>query len=447
MPLLETTPQPAPLPLGFANPERAAGWYRWVICALLFLATSINYMDRQVISILKPTLQHSLGWTEIDYGNIMFAFMTAYALGNLLAGRVMDRIGVRRGFSMAVVVWSVAAAAHGLARSAFGFGIARFGLGFAEAGNFPAAIKTVRQWFPKRERALATGIFNAGSNVGAVVAPLMVPWITIHWGWPAAFYVTGGLGFLWLLLWLPTYAHPEEHPRVSPQELAYIRSDPPGPTVAIPWLELLKHRQTWAFVIGMFVTSPIWWFYLYWVPGFFHDRHGVNLTAIGLPLITIYVMADVGSVGGGWISLALLKRGWSANAARKTSMLICALCVVPVAAAAVVSNVWLAVVLIGLAASAHQGFAANLYTLVSDTTPGQAVSSVVGIGGMAGAIGGMASAKIVSWVLTWTGSYLYLFVGASCGYLCVLLVIHLLLPRLEPMRLDRLLSAANADTR
>jgi ACS family hexuronate transporter-like MFS transporter len=410
--------------------------YRWVICALLFFATTINYMDRQVIGLLKPTLETSLGWNEIDYGHIVFAFSAAYALGYLVAGRVMDRIGVRLGFSLAVAVWSLAAAAHGLARSVFGFGSARAALGLAEGGNFPAAIKTIRQWFPKRERALATGIFNAGSNVGAVVTPLIVPWITVHWGWPAAFYVTGGLGFLWLLLWIPSYARPEQHARVSPAELAYIHSDPPDPAVTIAWLELLKHRQTWAFVIGMFITSPIWWFYLYWVPDFLHHRHGVNLMAIGPPLITIYLMADVGSVGGGWISSSLLKRGHSVNVARKTAMLVCALCVVPVAAAAVVSQVWLAVALIGLAAAAHQGFSANLYTLVSDTMPGQAVGSVVGIGGMAGAIGMMAVSETVSRVLQKTGSYFWLFVAASCGYLCVLLAIHLILPRLEPMRLD-----------
>jgi ACS family hexuronate transporter-like MFS transporter len=368
----------------------------------------------------------------------VFACSAAYALGYLLAGRVMDRLGVRLGFSLAVVVWSLAAAAHGLARSVFGFGAARAALGLSEGGNFPAAIKTVRQWFPKRERALATGIFNAGSNVGAVVTPLIVPWITLHWGWPAAFYVTGCLGFLWLLLWIPSYAQPEEHSWVSPAELAYIRSDPPDPAVAIPWLELLRHRQTWAFVIGMFVTSPIWWFYLYWVPDFLHHRHGVNLLQVGPPLITIYLMADVGSVGGGWISSALLKRGRSANVARKTAMLICALCVVPVAAAAVVSQVWVAVALIGLAAAAHQGFSANLYTLVSDTTPGQTVGSVVGIGGMAGALGMMAVSETVSRVLQQTGSYFWLFVAASCGYLAVLLAIHLILPRLEPMRLERL---------
>lgn len=292
----------------------------------------------------------------------------------------------------------------------------------------------------EKERALATGIFNAGSNLGPLITPLLVPWIAGTWGWPAAFFITGSFGFLWLICWLLVYRNPAEHPRLSPGELAYIRSDPPDPQVKIPWLELLRHRQTWAFLIGMLMTSPIWWFYLYWIPGFLSKRHGLHLTQIGLPLVAIYLMTDVGSVGGGWLSSFLIKRGWSINWARKTALLACALCVVPVFSAATVSHLWMAVFLIGLAAAAHQGFSANLYTLVSHTVPRQAVSLVVGIGGMAGAIGGMIFAKLAGAVLDQVGrgeaaNYFILFCIAASNYLIALLVIHLLLPRLQPMPL------------
>ncbi|MEK7674224.1 MAG: MFS transporter [Verrucomicrobiota bacterium] len=413
------------------------GWYRWVICGLLFFATTINYIDRQIIGVLKPVLDKELGWSEIDYSNIVLAFQLAYAVGYALGGRVMDQIGVRIGYSVAVLLWSLAAMGHAAVRSVVGFSVARFGLGLAEGGNFPAAIKTITEWFPQRERALATGIFNAGSNVGALITPLLVPWITIQFGWPAAFLATGSLGFIWLAVWIGCYQNPEQHPRVSPGELAYIRSDAPDPVLKLPWLELLRHRQTWAFVVGMFMSSPIWWFYLYWIPDFLHKRHGLDLIHLGPPLVVIYLMTDVGSIGGGWLSSALIKRGWSVNAGRKTAMLVCALCVVPVFAASMVSHLWTAVFLVGLAASAHQGFSANLFTLVSDTVPRQAVSSVVGIGGMAGAIGGMFIAKLAGYVLEWTGNYLILFLIASTAYLIALLIIHLLLPRLQPMTFDR----------
>ncbi|MBI4324351.1 MAG: MFS transporter, partial [Chloroflexi bacterium] len=377
-----------------------------------------------------------LGWSEIDYSDIVLAFQLAYAVGYALGGRVMDRIGVRIGYSLAVLLWSLAAMSHAAVRSVMGFSVARFGLGLAEGGNFPAAIKTITEWFPQRERALATGIFNAGSNVGALITPLLVPWITIQFGWPAAFLVTGSFGFIWLAVWIGCYQSPEQHPRVSPVELAYIRSDAPDPVVKLPWLELLRHRQTWAFVVGMFMSSPIWWFYLYWIPDFLHKRHGLDLIHLGPPLVVIYLMTDVGSIGGGWLSSALIKCGWSVNAGRKTALLVCALCAVPVFAASIVSHLWTAVFLVGLAASAHQGFSANLYTLVSDTVPRQAVSSVVGIGGMAGAIGGMFIAKLAGYVLEWTGNYLVLFLIASSAYLVALLIIHLLLPRLQPMTFD-----------
>ncbi len=415
-------------PENLARPG-SAGWYRWVICGMLFFATTVNYIDRQVIGVLKPTLQEELGWSEIDYGNIIFSFQMAYAAGYLVTGRLMDRVGVRVGFSLAVALWSIAAVGHGLVRSVLGFCVARFGLGLAEGGNFPAAVKTVSDWFPKKERALATGIFNAGSNVGALLTPLMVPWLAIHWGWPAAFFVTGGLGLLWLLAWLAIYDRPERHPRVSAAELAYIQSDPPDPVQKISWLQLLGHRQTWAFMVGMFLTSPVWWFYLYWVPDFLHKQHGLNLIHLGPPLVVIYLMTDVGSVLGGWFSSRLIKRGWSVLGGRLFAMLVCALMVVPVFLVSSVSNLWVAVLLIGLAASAHQGWSANLFTLVSDTMPRHSVASVVGLGGFAGAIGGMGIAQFVGYILETTGSYRLPFLLAASAYPLALAIIYILLPR------------------
>ncbi|HKN84816.1 MAG TPA: MFS transporter [Pyrinomonadaceae bacterium] len=417
------------------HPGASVAHFRWVICALLFFAATINYIDRQVIAVLKSTLQTQIGWTEIGYSWIVFSFQAAYAIGLLGVGRLMDRIGTRKGFSLAMIFWSAAAMAHALARSAFGFGFARFFLGLGEAGNFPAAIKTVAEWFPKKERALATGIFNSGTNIGALVTPLVVPWITFTWGWQAAFIATGALGFLWLIAWLLLYRSPEEHPALSSSELRYIQSDPPDRSVKIPWLRLLPHRQTWAFSLGKFLTDPIWWVYLFWLPDFLHKRHGLGLKDFGLPLVIVYVMADVGSIGGGWISSSLIKRGWTINAGRKLAMLICALAVVPIVFAAQTSNVWIAVVLIGLAAAAHQGWSCNLFTTTSDMFPRGAVGSVVGIGGMAGAIGGMMIARLVGEILERTGSYVPIFIIAASAYLVALLIIHLLSPRLEPAKL------------
>jgi ACS family hexuronate transporter-like MFS transporter len=417
-----------------SNPmkQRAGGNYRWMICALLFFATTINYIDRQVIGLLKTTLSSEMGWSEIDYSNIVLAFQFAYAIGLLVVGRMMDWLGTKKGFSLAIVFWSLAAMAHALARSVFGFGMARFALGLGESGNFPGSIKTVAEWFPRKERALATGIFNAGSNVGAVIAPLAVPWITITYGWQEAFIVTGALGFIWLGFWWMLYKRPEEHPKLSKQELAYIQSDPSEPTTRIKWKKLFPHRQTWAFAIAKFLTDPIWWLYLYWVPDFLQKSHGITLLNIGLPLVAIYVIADVGSIGGGWISSTLIKRGWSVNAGRKTAMLICALAVVPIVFASQAKDLWLAVGLVGLAAAAHQGWSANLFTIVSDMFPRRAVGSVVGIGGMAGAVGGMVIAKIVGYILQWTGSYFVIFIIAGSMYLLALLILHLMVPKLEP---------------
>ena len=412
------------------------GRYRWVICALLFFAATLNYLDRQVIATLKPTLQKELGWSEIDYSNIVFAFQMAYAIALLLIGRVMDWLGTRKGFSLAVIFWSLSAMGHALVSTVTGFSIARFLLGLGEAGNFPASIKTVAEWFPKKERALATGIFNAGTNVGVIVAALSVPWIALHLGWRWTFLVTGAVGFIWLAFWLVMYRRPEEHARLSEGELSYIRSDPPESAAKVPFARLLPHRQMWAFAIGKFLTDPIWWFYLFWLPDFLNKKFGLDLKNIGLPLMTVYIIADIGSVAGGWLSSSLIKRGWSVNAGRKTAMLICALCVTPIVFASSVDNQWVAVLIVGLAAAAHQGWSANIFTTASDMFPRKAVGSVVGLGGMAGAIGGMLIAKAAGYVLEFTGSYVPLFIIAGSVYLLALLIIHLLAPRLEPANVE-----------
>jgi ACS family hexuronate transporter-like MFS transporter len=412
-----------------------AGYFRWVICALLLFGTTKNYMDRQVLGVLKTTLQHDLGWNEIDYSNLVFAFQASYALGMIVVGGLIDRLGTRLGYALAMIFWSLASMGHALGNSFTSFVIARSSLGFGEAGVFPASIKTVAEWFPKKERALATGIFNAGTNAGAIITPLTVPWITIHWGWRWAFLITGALGFVWLIFWLLLYRKPEEHPRVSKAELEYIRSDPPEPTAKIEWLSLLSLRQTWAFVMGKLMIDPIWWFYLFWVPDFLQRRHGLSLMRIGVPIMVIYVISDFGSVVGGWLSSWMIHRGRSINTSRKTAMLLCALCVVPIMFAYRTDSMWDAVLLIGLAAAGHQGFSANLYTLTSDMFPARALGSVVGIGGMAGAIGGMLIAKVVGYALQWTGSYMVPFVIASFAYLLALATIQILSPKLEPVSL------------
>jgi ACS family hexuronate transporter-like MFS transporter len=431
----DSTPETLKAAVDATTTPSRIGNCRWVICALLFFATTINYVDRAVLGILKDDLARSIGWSETDYSHIVMAFQVAYAIGLLVAGRILDRLGSRIGYLLAVVLWSLAAMSHALARSVLGFGAARFALGLGEGGNFPAAIKTTAEWFPKKERALATGIFNAGTNIGAVVAPLTVPWITLHYGWRWAFVMTGLLGFAWVVFWLTLYRRPEEHRRISKAELAHIRSDPPDPPGKVPWLRLLPHRQTWAFTVGKFLTDPIWWFYLFWIPSFLRKQHGLDLSTIGPPVIAIYLIADIGSVAGGWLSSAFIKRGMSINKSRKIAMLICALCVVPIVFTPTVSGLWGAVALIGLAAAAHQGWSANLFTLVSDTFPRTAVGSVVGFGGMAGAVGGILIAEVTGLVLEFTGSYKPIFVIAGSAYLIALLVIHLLVPTLKEARI------------
>jgi len=407
--------------------------YRWKICALLFFATTINYIDRQVLGILAPTLQTELRWSETDYGAIVSWFTLAYAIGYLGVGRLLDRIGSRIGFALSVTVWSLAAMGHALASSAAGFGVARFALGLGESGNFPASLKTVAEWFPTRERAFATGIFNAGSNMGAILTPIIVPVIVLRWGWRAAFIVTGALGFLWLIAWLVMYRTPETHPRVSAEELAHIRSDAIPETAAIPWLTVFRQRQTWAFVLGKFMTDPVWWFYLFWLPKFLDSRYGIRLASVALPLIIIYLLADVGSVAGGWLSSALIKRGWSVNRARKTTLLIAAVAIVPTMFAPSAPNLAVTVGIVGLAAAAHQWWSTNLFTLPSDMFPGGAIGTVVGIGGFAGSFSGFAFQRITGHVLEANGNnYTPIFVFCGLAYVTALVIIHLLVPRMRP---------------
>jgi ACS family hexuronate transporter-like MFS transporter len=418
-----------------AHPPRE-GHYRWVICALLFFATTINYIDRQVFGILAPEMKKIFGWNDANYTDIVFWFEVSYAIGLLSAGRLLDWIGTRIGFAVAITFWSAACMLHAGMASILGFSVARFLLGLGEAANFPASIKTVAEWFPKKERALATGIFNSGSNVGAIIAPLAVPWIYLTWGWQWAFIATGAIGFVWLVFWLRTFRPPEEHPRLSAAELAYIRSDTCSESVEkVPWRRLLPHRQTWAFVIAKFLTDSVWRWYLYLLPLFFNSQFGLDIKSFGPPFVLIYCLADVGSIGGGWLSSRLIARGWSVNAGRKTAMLLCALCVVPVVFVTQVSNMWTAVWLVGLAAAAHQGWSANLFTTASDMFPKKAVGSMVGLGGMAGALGAMGILKLTGVVLEATGSYTTLFVIAGSAYLVALAALHALVPRLAPARL------------
>jgi MFS transporter, ACS family, hexuronate transporter len=415
-----------------AAPDR----YRWRICSLLFFVTTLIYLDRQVLGVLAPALQRVIGWNEVQYGNIVSAFQVAYALGLLLAGRFIDGVGTRLGYALAIALWTFATTGQSLARTVLAFAIARFVLGLAEAPNFPAAIKTVAEWFPKNERALATGIFNSGANIGAIVAPLTAPWIAIHFGWPWAFVFMAAIGVVWIALWVSTYRRPEMHSKVSSAELRYIQSDPSEPAVAVPWSRLLPHRQTWAFIAGKFLTDPVWWFFLYWLPKFLNSRFGLTLSALGWPLVIVYTMSMGGSIAGGWLSARLLERGWNLNAARKTAMLTCALTVLPIVFAATVRNFWVSVTLVGLAAASHQGWSANLFTLASDMFPKRAVASVVGIGGFGGAVASSLTATFTGFVLQITGSYFPMFVIAGCAYLLALLIVQILAPRLEPVRLS-----------
>ncbi|WP_311270420.1 MFS transporter [Sphingobium sp. WCS2017Hpa-17] len=411
--------------------DRPPTRYRWVVVGLLFAATAINYVDRQMIGVLKPTLSAEMAWSETDYANIVFWFQAAYAVGYLGFGRIVDLVGARFGYAIAVVIWTIAHMAHGGVHSVTQFAMARFGLGVGESGNFPAGIKAVTEWFPQKERAFAIGLFNAGANIGAIVTPLLVPWLTVAYGWRVAFYATGIFGVLWLIAWLTLYRKPEAHKKISAEELAYIRQDPADPVQPIGWGRLITVRETWAYAIGKFCIDPIWWFFLFWLPGYLGTRYGLDLLSFGPPLVAIYLLSDLGSVAGGWMSGRLMKAGKSVNAARKLTMLLCACAVLPVFFAQSIDNLWLAVLIIGIATAAHQAFSANLYTLPSDLFPRGAVGSVVGIGGTVGAIGGMAMAKYAGYVLDSIGSYTPLFAVAASAYFVALAAVHLLSPRLE----------------
>jgi len=393
--------------------------------ALLFGATTVNYVDRQVLGLLAPTLTRELHWTETDYAAIVSWFSVAYGLGLLVMGRVMDRIGVRAGLAIAVLVWSLAAMGHALVRTVAGFGVARALLGLGESGNFPAAVKAVAQWFPKSERALATGVFNAGSNVGVVVAALLVPPIALGLGWRWAFLATGALDLIWLALWVALYREPARPPRLADAERSGADT--------MSWGSLIGRRQTWAFIVGKALTDPVWLFYLFWLPKFLDASFGVRLAGLAAPLVVIYVAADVGSITGGWMSGALIKRGWSVNRGRKTALLIAALCIVPTMFAPAAGRLWVAVSIVSVAAGAHQWWSANLYTTVSDMFPREAVASVVGIGGCAGLFSAFGFQRLTGAILQATGgNYAPIFAVLGLAYLGALALIHFLVPRLEP---------------
>jgi MFS transporter, ACS family, hexuronate transporter len=425
------------------------GKYRWTVCALIFFATTINYLDRQVIGILKPMLESDLNIGEAEYGYIVTAFQLFYAFGMVLAGRLIDKFGTKIGYGISVLLWSFAAMGHALAKGGFGFGFWRALLGVSESGNFPAAIKTVAEWFPKRERALATGIFNSGTNIGAIVAPLAVPAIAMAWGWQLAFIITGAIGFIWIIFWFIFYEIPEKQRRLSAGELSLIKSDADEANESIkpiPWLKLLKFRQTWMFFIGKGMTDPIWWFYLFWIPGWLSEVRGagLNIKSFGLPLVVIYTSTTVGSILGGWLSSFMIKKGVSPFNARKYTMLIFALLVIPIffAQSQGVST-WGAIALISLAASSHQAWSANIFTTVSDSFPKRAVSSVIGIGGMAGALGGAFVSILAGNLLAFykkaghveTG-YTIMFTIAACAYILAWIIMNVFAPKNKKIVID-----------
>lgn len=420
------------------------GNQRWIVVALLFFATTINYIDRQVIGLLKPTLEVEFGWTEQDYSRIVMAFTAAYALGLLVFGRIIDRIGTKLGFSISIVFWSIAACLHGVVKTTFGFGVARAALGLGESGNFPAAIKTVAEWFPKKERALATGIFNSGANIGAVFAPILVPLILALYGWQEAFIFTGAIGFVWLIFWLYYYEIPSRHKKVTDAELAHIHSDNEPDTSnekPLTWGKLFKVRQTYVFIIGKLLTDPIWWFFLFWLPSYFSTSFSLDLKKPGWPLVIIYMATSVGSIGGGYLSSYFIQKGWPVFKARKTAMFIFALCVLPIMTARYATNMWVAVALISLAAAAHQAWSANIFTVASDMFPKKAISSVVGIGGMAGSVGGVLFPLFVGYILdvyknlgNSTAGYNIIFFVCGLMYMLAWVIMHLISPKMTPFK-------------
>jgi len=435
-----SNPGPAPATV------RPAGWYRWVICALLFFATSLLYVDRNTIGYLKPSLSAEYGWNQADYAHIVFFFMVCYAAFFVLFGTLVDKIGAKRGYVVAVVVWTAAhlgCALIGLLPVGWvlvSFMISQAVLGIGQSGNFPTALKVVAEWFPQRERSLAIGIFNAGSNVGAILAPLIVPFVMLSYGWQWAFVATGALSVLWLLVWIPVYAKPSESKRLSKAELAFIESDPQVAVKQLPWLRVMTVRETWAYALGKLLTDPVWFFYTFWLPPYFLETYksqAGNIAGVALPIIVIYLISDVGSVLGGWMSTAMIKAGLSVNRARKLSMLICAFCVLPVAFGTwLFHDMWTTTFIIGLAAAAHQAFSANLMTLPSDLVPKEAVGRCSGIGGTAGAVGGVVMTLGVAAALKSLGGYSAVFLVAGVIYFVAVGVIHLLSPRLTQAKLD-----------
>lgn len=409
---------------------------RYGVLALLFFGTTINYIDRQVIGLLKPTLEKEFHWTETDYSNIVMAFSAAYAIGLIGFGRWIDKIGTKLGYAVSVFFWSVAAVAHAFAKSTFGFGLARVGLGVAEAGNFPAAIKSVAEWFPKKERALATGIFNSGANVGAVVAPIMVPAILGAYGWQEAFVITGAIGFIWLIFWWKYYETPARHKKISKEEFDYVHSDNEvvlETEAPVKWIALFKIKQTWAFIFGKLLTDPVWWFFLFWLPSYFSETFNLDLKKPSLPLVIVYTATTIGSIGGGYLSSYLIKKGWNVQRARKTTMFFIAVCVLPIMLAQFTKNIWVAVGLISLAAAAHQAWSANIFTTVSDYFPKKDISSVVGIGGMAGSVGGIFFPLAIGMILDHykllgniTAGYNIIFIMCGSAYLLAWVVMHFL---------------------
>jgi ACS family hexuronate transporter-like MFS transporter len=420
------------------------GNQRWIVVALLFFATTINYIDRQVIGLLKPTLEVEFGWSEKDYANIVMAFTAAYALGLLVFGRIIDKIGTKMGFSISIVFWSIAACLHGVVKTTFGFGVARAALGLGESGNFPAAIKTVAEWFPKKERALATGIFNSGANIGAVFAPILVPTILALYGWQEAFIITGAIGFVWLIFWLYYYEIPNRHKKVTEAELAHIHSDneeDTGNEKPITWGTLFRVRQTYVFIVGKLLTDPIWWFFLFWLPSYFSTSFNLDLKKPGWPLVIIYMATSIGSIGGGYLSSYFIQKGWPVFKARKTAMFIFALCVLPIMSAKYATNMWVAVALISLAAAAHQAWSANIFTVASDMFPKRAISSVVGIGGMAGSVGGVLFPIFVGYILETyrqlgdsTAGYNIIFFVCGLMYMVAWAIMHFISPKMTPYK-------------
>jgi len=425
--------------------NQASGNFRWWVVVLLFAATTINYLDRQVIGLLKPYIEKDFGWSETDYSHIVIAFSAAYALGLLLFGRFIDIIGTRIGYALSITMWSIAAMAHALVSSTLGFGAVRALLGLGESGNFPSAVRAVTEWFPKKERAFATGIFNSGANIGAVAAPAIIPWLAIAYGWKQAFVWTGATGFLWLICWLLFYEVPSRKKKLSRAEYDFIHSDQDeqlGPQLKVAWGKLFTVRQTWAFVFGKLLTDPIWWFFLFWLPSYFSATYHLDLKNIGLPLIVVYTATSIGSIGGGWLSSRLIQIGWPVNKARKRSMLAFAFCVVPVIFIQYVQSMWVIVAVISLAVACHQAWSANIYTVASDMFPKNAISSVIGIGGMAGSVGGILFPFFVGAVLDHykragniSSGYNLIFVICGCSYLVAWVLMHLFAPsmkRVEP---------------